>query len=72
MEIELTLAAKAILLYLFFSIPKKAVRTIEYSRSNCPLWFSGDPIPPEILPYVTKPFWMTKSTGHGLGLTIVR
>lgn len=32
----------------------------------------GDPIPPEVLPKLTKPFFTTKSTGTGLGLAIVK
>ncbi|WP_152532273.1 GAF domain-containing sensor histidine kinase [Leptolyngbya sp. Heron Island J] len=32
----------------------------------------GTPIPPEILPKLTKPFFTTKSTGTGLGLAIVK
>jgi signal transduction histidine kinase len=32
----------------------------------------GDPIPPEILPKLIKPFYTTKATGTGLGLAIVK
>ena len=32
----------------------------------------GSPIPPEILPKLTKPFYSTKSSGTGLGLAIVK
>lgn len=32
----------------------------------------GKPIPPEILPKLTKPFYSTKSSGTGLGLAIVK
>jgi PAS domain S-box-containing protein len=32
----------------------------------------GEPIPPEVLPQLTKPFYTTKSTGNGLGLAIVK
>ncbi|MEO1207962.1 MAG: PAS domain S-box protein [Cyanobacteria bacterium J06638_20] len=32
----------------------------------------GDPIPPEILPKLTTPFFTTKSSGNGLGLAITR
>ncbi|MGB6299115.1 MAG: ATP-binding protein [Rivularia sp. (in: cyanobacteria)] len=32
----------------------------------------GEPIPPEILPKLTKPFYSTKSSGTGLGLAIVK
>jgi PAS domain S-box-containing protein len=32
----------------------------------------GDPIPPEVLPKLTKPFYTTKSSGTGLGLAIVK
>lgn len=32
----------------------------------------GNPIPPDVLPKLTKPFFTTKSTGTGLGLAIVK
>ncbi|MGJ3253270.1 MAG: PAS domain S-box protein [Elainellaceae cyanobacterium] len=32
----------------------------------------GEPIPAEILPKLTKPFFTTKSSGNGLGLAIVK
>ena len=32
----------------------------------------GEPIPPETLPKLTKPFFTTKATGTGLGLAIVK
>ena len=32
----------------------------------------GDPIPPEVLPKLTKPFYTTKPSGTGLGLAIVK
>ncbi|MGD1898624.1 MAG: ATP-binding protein [Phormidesmis sp.] len=32
----------------------------------------GDPIPPNILAQLTKPFFSTKSSGNGLGLAIVK
>lgn len=32
----------------------------------------GPPIPPDILPRITEPFFSTKSSGTGLGLAIVR
>jgi signal transduction histidine kinase len=32
----------------------------------------GDPIPPEVLSQVTKPFYTTKVAGTGLGLAIVK
>jgi PAS domain S-box-containing protein len=32
----------------------------------------GDPIPPDLLPKLTKPFYTTKSSGTGLGLAIVK
>ncbi|MGB7059582.1 MAG: ATP-binding protein, partial [Geitlerinemataceae cyanobacterium] len=33
---------------------------------------SGNPIPPEILPKLTQPFFSTKTEGTGLGLAIVK
>ncbi|NEP17022.1 MAG: PAS domain S-box protein [Leptolyngbya sp. SIO4C1] len=32
----------------------------------------GAPIPPEVLPQLTRPFFTTKSTGNGLGLAITK
>lgn len=32
----------------------------------------GEPIPPEVLPKLTQPFYTTKSAGTGLGLAIVK
>jgi signal transduction histidine kinase len=32
----------------------------------------GEPIPPEVLPRLTEPFYTTKSNGTGLGLAIVK
>jgi PAS domain S-box-containing protein len=32
----------------------------------------GDPIPPEVIPKLTKPFYTTKTSGTGLGLAIVK
>lgn len=32
----------------------------------------GNPIPPELLPKLTKPFFTTKPSGNGLGLAIVK
>ena len=32
----------------------------------------GEPIPPEVLPKLTQPFYSTKSSGTGLGIAIVK
>ncbi|MGB3613422.1 MAG: PAS domain S-box protein [Elainellaceae cyanobacterium] len=32
----------------------------------------GDPIPPDVLPKLTQPFFTTKSSGNGLGLAITK
>jgi PAS domain S-box-containing protein len=32
----------------------------------------GDPIPPDVLPMLTRPFFTTKSSGNGLGLAITK
>ncbi|MEO0686044.1 MAG: ATP-binding protein, partial [Cyanobacteria bacterium J06649_11] len=32
----------------------------------------GEPIPPDILPLLTQPFYSTKSSGTGLGLAITK
>lgn len=42
-------------------------------RQVCiPIHNGGDPIPPDVLPNLTKPFFTTKSSGNGLGLAIVK
>jgi signal transduction histidine kinase len=32
----------------------------------------GNPIPPQLLPMITQPFFTTKANGHGLGLPLVQ
>ena len=42
------------------------------SRALVTIQNTGEPIPPEILPNITKPFLTTKPEGNGLGLAIVK
>jgi signal transduction histidine kinase len=44
-----------------------AAATVTLSIHN-----TGTPIPPELLPRLTEPFFSTRAAGTGLGLAIVR
>ncbi len=48
------------------------VRETIGDRVNLQVHNDGEPIPPEILLNLTKPFYTTKSNGNGLGLAIVK
>ncbi len=49
------------------------IDSCSHQRTVCvQIYNSGDPIPPQVLSQLTKPFFTTKSTGNGLGLAIVR
>ncbi|MBF2008777.1 MAG: GAF domain-containing protein [Chlorogloeopsis fritschii C42_A2020_084] len=60
------------------AIPEgESVKLIIYSDGNnnqvyINIHNSGAPIPPEVLPNLTKPFYSTKSSGTGLGLAITK
>ena len=43
-----------------------------YSWTRLQVHNGGEPISPEVLPKLTKPFFTTKSAGNGLGLAIVK
>jgi PAS domain S-box-containing protein len=48
--------------------------SLEAQTSNVQIQIQngGDPIPPEVLPRLTQPFFTTKSAGNGLGLAITK
>jgi PAS domain S-box-containing protein len=48
------------------------VHTPESTQIMITVHNPGDPIPPEILPKLTQPFFTTKSSGNGLGLAITK
>ncbi|HEY9889889.1 MAG TPA: PAS domain S-box protein, partial [Candidatus Obscuribacterales bacterium] len=50
----------------------RCVLTCQPQQVTVTLHNGGDPIPPEILPKLTHPFFTTKSSGNGLGLAITR
>ena len=57
--------------------PNESVKcTIRWEASQNRIIFAvqngGEPIPPEVLPQLTHPFFTTKSSGTGLGLPIVK
>ena len=44
----------------------------DFSQAQVQVHNGGDPIPADILPKLTQPFFSTKSAGNGLGLAIVK
>ncbi len=48
------------------------IRSSEDRRVCIQIHNGGTPIPADILPQLTKPFFTTKSSGTGLGLAIVK
>lgn len=50
-----------------------SIEACSHRRTVCiQIHNSGEPIPPDVLSRLTKPFFTTKSTGNGLGLAIVK
>jgi PAS domain S-box-containing protein len=61
----------------FEAVAEDGVVTLKLQKSSADqaciqVHNNGEPIPPEILPQLTKPFHTTKPTGNGLGLAIVK
>ncbi len=50
----------------------RIIPDIDHERVCIQVHNGGEPIPPEILSKITKPFFTTKAAGNGLGLAIVR
>lgn len=48
------------------------VQEVENERIQIQIHNGGSPIPEDVLPQLTKPFFTTKSNGNGLGLAIVK
>ncbi|MGA7936455.1 MAG: AAA family ATPase [Kovacikia sp.] len=48
------------------------IQEVEQQQVSIQVHNGGPPIPPEVLPKLTKPFFTTKASGTGLGLAIVK
>ena len=54
------------------TVELEIVRFVNPDRVKIDIRNGGEPIPPELIPQLTTPFYSTKSSGTGLGLAIVQ